>query len=728
MKGHTIDECRTLKYKIHILIDNKIIQAKEAIPNILYNPLPDHRGDGVHVIETDEEWDPRGLIGLIREGDDFKPAVTFTPIVVQIQPSVEVEEIRAGSMNVKAFDGSQRATIVEINLCLQMGPTLFDIEFQVLDISATYNLLLGRPWIHAAGAVASTLHQVVKFEWNHQEVIIHGDGSNPIYTSQTIQIIENKRRLGGETYHHIEHVNVDEKDKWWSNKIESILAWFGYEPGKGLGKELQGITKPVQLKRHNTTFGGRRFGWAKEPVPRKRGYDCSAIIEEEEEEEEGLTIQTVEKGVVLRNWTATPSWARRVPGFSDESITVTCNEITQYKDSDSEEEDEIPEEVVREVENFENKHKSNMEETEAINLGDPETVKETRISIHLSPLEKKEYICFLKEYEDIFAWSYDDMTGLSTSIVSHKLPTNSTYEAFEYDLGQQDETGREEKVVYHLSKKFTPYEERYSLLERTCCALTWTAQKLRHYFCAYTTYLLSRIDPLKYIFQKPMPIGKLAKWQILLSEFDIIYVTRKAVKGQAVADVLLKILWEENRTTKNNEEVSFIGEDIAEAYDGWRMFFDGAANFKGVGIGAVLVSEKGQQYPISTKLSFPCTNNMAEYEVCIMGLNLAIDMNTLELLVIGDSDLLVHQVQGEWTTKNTKILPYLYHVQELMKRFTKIEFKHVPKMQIEFADALATLSSMIKHSDKNFIDPIPVRIYSQPAYYAHVEEEIDEKP
>ncbi|XP_070015813.1 uncharacterized protein [Nicotiana sylvestris] len=155
------------------------------------------------------------------------------------------------------------------------------------------------------------------------------------------------------------------------------------------------------------------------------------------------------------------------------------------------------------------------------------------------------------------------------------------------------------------------------------------------------------------------------------------------------------------------------------------MFFDGAANFKGVGIGDVLVSETGQHYPISVKLRFPCTNNMAEYEACIMGLNLAIDMNIQELLVIGDSELLVHQVLGEWATKNTKIFPYMYHVQELMKRFTKIEFKHVPRIQSEFADARVTLSSMIEHLDKNLIDPIPVRIHNQRAYCAHVEEEAD---
>ncbi|XP_070017498.1 uncharacterized protein [Nicotiana sylvestris] len=146
------------------------------------------------------------------------------------------------------------------------------------------------------------------------------------------------------------------------------------------------------------------------------------------------------------------------------------------------------------------------------------------------------------------------------------------------------------------------------------------------------------------------------------------------------------------------------------------------------GIGAVLVSETGQHYSMSTKLRFLCTNNMAEYETCILGLNMAIDMNIQELLVIGYSDLLVHQVQEEYATKNSKILPYLHHVHELRKRFTKIEFRHVPKIQKEFADALATLSSMIQHPDKNFIDPIPVRIYNRPTYCAHVEEETYGKP
>ncbi|XP_070045695.1 uncharacterized protein [Nicotiana tomentosiformis] len=117
---------------------------------------------------------------------------------------------------------------------------------------------------------------------------------------------------------------------------------------------------------------------------------------------------------------------------------------------------------------------------------------------------------------------------------------------------------------------------------------------------------------------------------------------------------------------------------------------------------------------------------MAEYGACILGLRLAIDINIQELLVIGDSDLLVHQVLGECATKNNKIFPYLHYVLDLIKSFTMIEFKLVPRIQNEFADAFATLSSMIQHPDKNFIDPNPIEIRKKTTYCAHDEEEFDE--
>ena len=105
-------------------------------------------------------------------------------------------------------------------------------------------------------------------------------------------------------------------------------------------------------------------------------------------------------------------------------------------------------------------------------------------------------------------------------------------------LGQHDESGKRERSVYYLSKMFTAYEMNYSLLERTCCALVWASHRLRQYMLSHTTWLISKMDPVKYIFEKPALTGWIARWQVLLSEFDIVYVTQKALKGSALADYL----------------------------------------------------------------------------------------------------------------------------------------------------------------------------------------------
>jgi len=83
-------------------------------------------------------------------------------------------------------------------------------------------------------------------------------------------------------------------------------------------------------------------------------------------------------------------------------------------------------------------------------------------------------------------------------------------ESMAYVLGQHDEFGKTERVVYYLSKKFTVCEMNYSLLERTCCALVWEAHRLRQYMQNYTTWLVSKMDPVKYIFEKPTLTGRIA--------------------------------------------------------------------------------------------------------------------------------------------------------------------------------------------------------------------------
>ncbi|XP_059294502.1 uncharacterized protein LOC132047479 [Lycium ferocissimum] len=107
---------------------------------------------------------------------------------------------------------------------------------------------------------------------------------------------------------------------------------------------------------------------------------------------------------------------------------------------------------------------------------------------------------------------------------------------------------------------------------------------------------------------------------------------------------------------------------------------------------------------------------------------MALNMDIGELLVIGDSNLLIHQVQGEWATKSEKMLPYVNLAQRLCKKLKKIEFRHTLIAQNEFADALATIASMIQYPESSYINPLRISLKEEYAHYCHVEAEPDGKP
>ncbi|XP_070007402.1 uncharacterized protein [Nicotiana sylvestris] len=185
------------------------------------------------------------------------------------------------------------------------------------------------------------------------------------------------------------------------------------------------------------------------------------------------------------------------------------------------------------------------------------------------------------------------------------------------------------------------------------------------------------------------------------------------MKAQALADYLVENPvddeYEPLKTYFPDEEVMCVDEVDHDEKPGWKLFFDGAANMKEVGIGVVLISETGQHYPVTAQLRFYCTNNMAEYEACILGLRLAIDMGVQEILVLGDLDLLVYQIQGEWETRDLKFIPYWKCLHDFCQRFRLVEFRHIPRIHNEIADALATLASMLHHPDKAYVDPVHIQ-------------------
>ncbi|XP_070010512.1 uncharacterized protein [Nicotiana sylvestris] len=240
------------------------------------------------------------------------------------------------------------------------------------------------------------------------------------------------------------------------------------------------------------------------------------------------------------------------------------------------------------------------------------------------------------------------------------------------------------------------------------------------------------MDPLKYILQMPMPTSRLAKCQILLTEFDIVYVTHTAMKAQALADHLaenpIDDEYESLNTYLPDEEVNLVEDAVQDDSQFWKLYFDGAVNIKSVGIGAILVSPTGQHYPATARLHFLWTYNTVEYEACIMGLNMAINLNVHELLGMGDSDLFIRKAQGDWETRDIKLIPYRQCVEELSKRFKSIEFRYIPRFHNELADALATLASIFPYPGNTHIDPLEIQIRDLHGYCNTIEAELDGEP
>ncbi|XP_057969493.1 uncharacterized protein LOC131158642 [Malania oleifera] len=152
------------------------------------------------------------------------------------------------------------------------------------------------------------------------------------------------------------------------------------------------------------------------------------------------------------------------------------------------------------------------------------------------------------------------------------------------------------------------------------------------------------MDLIKFVFEKPVVTGRVARWQMLLTEYDITYVTQNAIKGSVIAEYLADRAVEDYQPMEfdfPNKDIDSISQEEEDS-EGWMMLFDGAVNVWGHGIGVVLISPERRHYPVVAKLTFPCTNNIAEYKACILGLQSAMDRDIKDLVVKGDSVLVVH--------------------------------------------------------------------------------------
>ena len=120
---------------------------------------------------------------------------------------------------------------------------------------------------------------------------------------------------------------------------------------------------------------------------------------------------------------------------------------------------------------------------------------------------------------------------------------------------------------------------------------------------------------------------------------------------------------------------------------------DGATNAQGSGAGLILTSPDGIDVEYSLIFSFQASNNEAEYEAVIVGLNLAHSMEADQLEVSSDSQLVLKQIEDSYEARGEKMILYLKKVREFLKKFIRFQVKHVPRAENSRVDALAKLAA-----------------------------------
>uniref|UniRef100_A0A2N9HPH6 Integrase catalytic domain-containing protein n=1 Tax=Fagus sylvatica TaxID=28930 RepID=A0A2N9HPH6_FAGSY len=253
-------------------------------------------------------------------------------------------------------------------------------------------------------------------------------------------------------------------------------------------------------------------------------------------------------------------------------------------------------------------------------------------------------------------------------------------------IAQENDNGIEQPI-YYVSQTLKDAESRYSGAERSCLALIYASQRLRHYFLAHKVQLMTKSHPIRSLLQQPVLSGRLAQWLLQLSQYEIIVETPTAIKS--LADSV------------------------------WTLKFDGSSTATSAGAGIVLCKDDGEAVTKSFKFDFPCSNNAAEYEAYLTGLAIAYEMGIKHLRVIGNSNLVVCQARGEFSLKEPSLAPYRALAQKLEAKFSTFEIEHAQRNENRYADALATLGSQITFED--WRAPIKAKLVSSVAA-AHLRE------
>ena len=234
-----VDTATTLGGLIHFLT------ADRATCIVFSNDdLPPEGLDHVRPLFIDVACSGRKVSSVLLDNGS---ALNVCPLVTAITLGFSPSDFRPSTRIVRAYDKTQRTVMGILTTHVMIGPVRYSVFFQVLRIQSSFKLLLGRPWIHEAGAIPSSLHQKVKFI--HEGCIITIQSDKDIVTSfeLVLQIShsEDDLHLTRFVFDEVQVVSLEDDnrdmvpmsfDQHINTLVLNMMKDMSYMPGLGLGR------------------------------------------------------------------------------------------------------------------------------------------------------------------------------------------------------------------------------------------------------------------------------------------------------------------------------------------------------------------------------------------------------------------------------------------------------------------------------------------------------------
>jgi ribonuclease HI len=260
--------------------------------------------------------------------------------------------------------------------------------------------------------------------------------------------------------------------------------------------------------------------------------------------------------------------------------------------------------------------------------------------------------------------------------------------------------------VTYLSRRLVDAETRYTFIEKLCLCLFYACTKCRCYLLSSHCMVCGQADVIKYMLHNPIMSGRIGKWAYALIEYDLAYEPLKSMRGQVVADFIV-----EHRINDTHKlDISYL------TVSPWTLYFDGSVCNEGQGIGIMLVSPSNVSFDFSSRLKTYCTNNQAEYEALLFGLELLNCMGVKHVKAFGDSQLVVQHVLEEYQCFDGTLNSYLEKCWGIIHSFDEFIIRYISRVENHRANNLAQDASGYRikrgrfHNTENLITgagPIP---------------------